>query len=75
MSEDPTHKWIGSYNGRQMILNKFFRWLYSPKVRRMIKNILSPTLGRPAEHLENLLLFGSVEECVQKIHAFSEAGS
>jgi integrase len=27
--EDPTHKWIGSYNGRQMILNKFFRWLYN----------------------------------------------
>ena len=44
------------------------------KVRRMIKNILSPALGRPAEHLENLLLFGSVEECVQKINAFSEAG-
>jgi integrase len=30
ISEDPTHKWIGSYNGRQMILNKFFRWLYDP---------------------------------------------
>ena len=29
-TEDPTHKWIGSYNGRQMILNKFFRWLYNP---------------------------------------------
>jgi hypothetical protein len=28
--EDPTHKWIGSYNGRQMIMNKFFRWLYNP---------------------------------------------
>jgi integrase len=26
--EDPTQKWIGSYNGRQMILNKFFKWLY-----------------------------------------------
>ena len=30
VSEDPTHKWIGSYNGRQMIFNKFFRWLYNP---------------------------------------------
>jgi hypothetical protein len=30
LSEDPIHKWIGSYNGRQMILNKFFRWLYNP---------------------------------------------
>jgi integrase len=28
-TEDPIHKWIGTYNGRQMILNKFFRWLYS----------------------------------------------
>lgn len=27
---DRTQKWIGSYNGRQMILNKFFRWLYNP---------------------------------------------
>ena len=44
-------------------------------VRRMIKNILSPALGRPAEHLENLLLFGSVEECIQKINAFCEAGA
>ncbi len=26
---DPTQKWIGSYNGRQIILNKFFRWLYN----------------------------------------------
>jgi hypothetical protein len=29
--EDPTQKWIGSYNGRQMILNKFFKWLYNPR--------------------------------------------
>ena len=28
--EDPSQKWIGSYNGRQIILNKFFRWLYNP---------------------------------------------
>ena len=45
------------------------------KVHRMIKNILSPALGRPTEHLENLLLFGSVEECIQKINAFREAGA
>jgi integrase/recombinase XerD len=29
-SDDPTHKWIGTYNNRQMLLNKFFRWLYNP---------------------------------------------
>jgi integrase len=30
ISDDPTQRWIGSYNGRQIILNKFFRWLYHP---------------------------------------------
>jgi hypothetical protein len=30
LSEDTNQKWIGSYNSRQMILNKFFRWLYNP---------------------------------------------
>jgi len=29
IDKDPTQKWIGSYNGRQIILNKFFRWLYN----------------------------------------------
>jgi integrase len=29
-TDDTTQKWIGSYNGRQIILNKFFRWLYNP---------------------------------------------
>lgn len=28
-AEDPTHKWIGTYNNRQMVLSKFFRWLYN----------------------------------------------
>ena len=28
-SEDPTHKWIGTYNTRHMVLSKFFRWLYN----------------------------------------------
>ncbi|MGI0031685.1 MAG: tyrosine-type recombinase/integrase [Nitrososphaeraceae archaeon] len=27
---DPQHKSIGTYNSRQMILLKFFRWLYNP---------------------------------------------
>jgi alkanesulfonate monooxygenase SsuD/methylene tetrahydromethanopterin reductase-like flavin-dependent oxidoreductase (luciferase family) len=45
------------------------------KVRGMIKNILSPALGRSTEDLENLLLFGSVEECIQKINAFYEVGA
>jgi alkanesulfonate monooxygenase SsuD/methylene tetrahydromethanopterin reductase-like flavin-dependent oxidoreductase (luciferase family) len=44
------------------------------KVHNMVKNILSPALGRPAEQLQNLLLFGSIEQCIQKINALHEAG-
>ena len=29
-SEDISQRWIGSYNGRQIILSKFFRWLCNP---------------------------------------------
>jgi hypothetical protein len=29
-SEDSSQRWIGSYNGRQIILSKFFRWLCNP---------------------------------------------
>jgi alkanesulfonate monooxygenase SsuD/methylene tetrahydromethanopterin reductase-like flavin-dependent oxidoreductase (luciferase family) len=36
------------------------------KVHTLVKDILSPALGRPVEQLENLLLFGSVEECISK---------
>ncbi len=28
-AQDPSHKWIGTYNTRQMVLSKFFRWLYN----------------------------------------------
>jgi integrase len=28
-SVDPSHKWIGTFNTRQMVLSKFFRWLYN----------------------------------------------
>ncbi|WP_148687059.1 tyrosine-type recombinase/integrase [Candidatus Nitrosocosmicus hydrocola] len=28
VSEDPTQRWIGSYNGRQAVFLKFFKWLY-----------------------------------------------
>ena len=27
--DDLTHKWIGTYNTRHMVLSKFFRWLYN----------------------------------------------
>ena len=28
-SDDPTHKWVGTHNTRQMVLSKVFRWLYN----------------------------------------------
>ena len=31
INQDPSQRWIGSYNGRQIILSKFFRWLYNPE--------------------------------------------
>lgn len=30
VSNDPTHRSVGTYNGRQMVFMKFFRWLYIP---------------------------------------------
>jgi integrase len=44
LSEDPTHKWVGSYNARQMILNKFFRWLYNPDEPDPRKRISPPCM-------------------------------
>lgn len=45
------------------------------KVHRMVKDVLSPALGRPTEELENSLLFGSTDHCIEKIRAFYEAGA
>src|SRR5215831_18569531 len=28
-SVDSTHKWIGTYNGTQMVFSSFFKWLYN----------------------------------------------
>jgi alkanesulfonate monooxygenase SsuD/methylene tetrahydromethanopterin reductase-like flavin-dependent oxidoreductase (luciferase family) len=44
------------------------------KIQKVVKDVLSPVLGRPADDLENLLLFGSIDECIKKIKAFLEAG-
>jgi hypothetical protein len=30
LEQDKKQRWIGTYNNRQMILLKFFRWLYNP---------------------------------------------
>jgi alkanesulfonate monooxygenase SsuD/methylene tetrahydromethanopterin reductase-like flavin-dependent oxidoreductase (luciferase family) len=44
------------------------------KVRKVVKEILSPALRRPAEDLEQMLLFGSLDECVRKIKNLVDAG-
>lgn len=44
------------------------------KVHRMAKEILSPALGRSADELENLLLFGSTDQCLKKIDLLYESG-
>jgi alkanesulfonate monooxygenase SsuD/methylene tetrahydromethanopterin reductase-like flavin-dependent oxidoreductase (luciferase family) len=44
------------------------------KIHKMVREVLSPVLGRPADELESLLLFGSTCECIKKIKAFLEAG-
>jgi alkanesulfonate monooxygenase SsuD/methylene tetrahydromethanopterin reductase-like flavin-dependent oxidoreductase (luciferase family) len=44
------------------------------KVRKVVKEILSPALRRPAEDLEQMLLFGSMDECLRKIRNFIDAG-
>jgi alkanesulfonate monooxygenase SsuD/methylene tetrahydromethanopterin reductase-like flavin-dependent oxidoreductase (luciferase family) len=44
------------------------------KVREVVKDILSPALRRPAEDLEQTLLFGSLDECLRKIRNLVDAG-
>jgi alkanesulfonate monooxygenase SsuD/methylene tetrahydromethanopterin reductase-like flavin-dependent oxidoreductase (luciferase family) len=44
------------------------------RVHEVVKEILSPALKRPAEDLEQMLLFGSSDECVRKIRNLVDAG-
>jgi alkanesulfonate monooxygenase SsuD/methylene tetrahydromethanopterin reductase-like flavin-dependent oxidoreductase (luciferase family) len=44
------------------------------KVREVVKEMLSPALRRPAEDLEQVLLFGSLDECLRKIRNLVDAG-
>jgi hypothetical protein len=44
VSNDPTHKWIGSYNSRQIIFHKFFRWLYNPDEADPKKRMTPPCM-------------------------------
>jgi integrase len=42
--QDPTHRWIGTYNTRQIILCKFFRWLHNQNQADYKKWITPPCL-------------------------------
>ncbi len=42
--EDPRQKWIGSYNNRQMILTKFFKWLYNQDEADTRKRLTPPCI-------------------------------
>jgi hypothetical protein len=44
-ANDPNHRSIGTYNGRQMILSKFFRWLYSPDESDCRKRVNPPCMN------------------------------
>jgi integrase len=43
-SVDPKHRSIGTYNGRQMVFMKFFRWLYNPNEPDHRKRITPPCM-------------------------------
>jgi integrase len=43
-SADPTHKWIGTYNGTQMVFSSFFKWLYNPDEPDNRKRITPPCM-------------------------------
>lgn len=44
------------------------------KIRKVVREILAPALRRPAEDLEQMLLFGSLDECLHKIRNLIDAG-
>ena len=41
---DPSQKWINTYNGRQMILLKFFKWLHNPDESDQRNRITPPCM-------------------------------
>lgn len=44
------------------------------KVHKVVREILAPALRRPAEDLEQMLLFGSIDECLEKVRNLVDAG-
>ena len=44
------------------------------KAKRILREVLSPALGRKPEELESLLLFGTPSQCILKLRKFFDAG-
>jgi alkanesulfonate monooxygenase SsuD/methylene tetrahydromethanopterin reductase-like flavin-dependent oxidoreductase (luciferase family) len=44
------------------------------KVHKVVSEILAPALRRPVEDLEQMLLFGSIDKCLQKVRNLVDAG-
>jgi alkanesulfonate monooxygenase SsuD/methylene tetrahydromethanopterin reductase-like flavin-dependent oxidoreductase (luciferase family) len=42
---------------------------------RIVREVLSPTLNRPQEELQQRLLVGPAEECAHKLAAYRAAGA
>lgn len=45
------------------------------KVDRVLQEHLAPALARSPDELKNSLLFGSIDDCLQKVRAYVEAGT
>jgi integrase len=43
VSEDASQKWVGSYNGRQLVFSSFFRWLYDERDEQDPKKRITPS--------------------------------
>jgi alkanesulfonate monooxygenase SsuD/methylene tetrahydromethanopterin reductase-like flavin-dependent oxidoreductase (luciferase family) len=44
------------------------------KIHKVVREILAPALRRPAEDLEQMLLFGSIDDCLRKVRNLVDAG-
>ena len=67
-ADDPTHKWISMYNNRQMLLNKFFRWLYNQDEQ-------DNPQGYPVVHERGKAVAGQRAVSIQAIRHIGERGA
>jgi integrase/recombinase XerD len=57
-TQDPLHKWIGTYNTYRMLLLRFFKWLYSPDIE--------PTKRQKPPVMENIPKLRRKEKSIYK---------